>query len=843
MQDDMTKFDDKNMNEDNPNQSPQLNQELLHPRARKNIPHPGSPNQTKTDNDNDISQSSDNDIKMGIKFHEFDHQPSISAVRRNTPIPGQYNINLNALSSSSSSINGSGTINSTEKPRSASSKVPSIPLNKARQPSPTSSGQIPSIKMNIDFNKFDNSGSSIRLPTPRPGQTIGPGGIPEDEYYRLANSYKNPEEEESGEPDIEDEDYGNVRIDINQLPNEDESNMPNIVIDANNLDGNDNVEEELPDVKVDIDFSKFDNQVHSNRFATPRPDKQNNDDAISLGEEEEAEITEEPNEMENIQINIPQEFGNPEDDNNNNNDDADVSMDIDFSKFDVKNRPITMSTPRPTAPDEGIELEEDEEEIEEPKHEAKRPIPAINNNNNINKPKRIPMLPKIPNMPGSLPAPKIPKKVVPVPINNSNKNVNNKAEENNNNDVKVDIDFKQFDGAERAIRMPTPRPAETGNDDNEISLGEEEEEEAAEEEENEMANIVIAIPLEPVEDDTIEPGDDPVTMNIDFAQFDGPTTSNHMATPRPDKFNDKGISAEEEEEEAEDVEAKEEEKEEEKNEETTYSNTRKFTFTSPSAPRRTASTPSPSPNKSFKLSIPPSSDADNVFNTDTLTDNDDIQFYVPNESNLSTPRPGQSCVREAFKDAQRAARNYDDDDDINDEPIVINASIPLVPQLDIENSPGINDDVRPMRRSTPRPTHHKKVIEEELQTDSSDEENNNDKAAPISPSKNKPYRTNSTPPFKVKSAANYKLPLIPLNVLMKKQSEDNADIETIVNTDQVTDSTPKNGGAVVGCSSTPAKKKVVSSPPKSNNPSPAKIPLLNFGNLNDSDNNNNNNNT
>lgn len=833
----MNKQDEKKLNSDEPAELQQQNQELLHPRARKNIPHPCSPNQTKSNNNdnNNISQSSDNDVIMGINFSEFDHQTNITAIRRNTPIPGQYNINLNSLSSSNSSVSGSGALNSADRARPPSSKVPSIPLSKARQSSPNSSGQIPNVKMNIDFNKFDNSGSSIRLPTPRPGQTIGPGGIPEEEYYKLANGYKNPEEEESGEADAENEneDYSNVRIDINQIPTEEEEvNIPNIVIDANNLNDNENNDEELPDVKVDIDFSKFDNQYHTNRFATPRPDKENgDDDDISLGEEEEEAADAEPNEMENIRIDVPLEFNNPADDDNNN-DNADVSLNIDFSQFDIKNRPLTMSTPRPVVADEGIELEEEEDEKEntKPKNEVKRPIPSISNNNNANnKPKRIPMLPKIPNIPGSLPAPKIPKRISPVPINNTT-NKNNAADENN--DVKVDIDFNQFDGAERAIRMPTPRPAESSvNDANEISLGEEEEE--AFEDENDMANVVIAIPLEPIENNNIEPDVDPVTMNIDFTQFDGPTTSNHMATPRPDKANGEGINAEEEEE------AEDTDENEENEENATYNNTRKFTFTSPPVPRRTASTPSPSPTKCFKLSIPPSSDAENDFNTDTLTDNDDIQFYVPNESNLSTPRPGQSCVREAFKDAKRAANIDDEDEDFGDEAVVINASVPLVPQIDIENEipPTTSDDLRPMRRSTPRPTHHKKVYEEELHSDSSDEENHNNQGAPISPSKNKPYRTKSMPPFKIKSAANYKLPLIPLNVLKNKESEAIPETEINVNTDPDTESTPKNGDAVVGCSSTPPNKKVVSSPPKSTHPSPAKIPLLNFGTLKDSNNN------
>lgn len=760
---------------------------------------------------------------MGIRFSDFDHQPSLKSIRRNTPIPGQYNLNLNAFSSSSSNNGSSGTFNnSPDKKPISTSKVPSIPLNKARQQSPTTSGQIPGIKMNIDFKKFDNSGSSIRLPTPRPGQTIGPGGIPDDEMVELANSYQNPEEEESNEENTDEadgEDYENIRIDINQIQPEEGT-----AIDANNPI--DNGEEDLPDVKVDIDFSKFDDQYHTDRFATPRHDNQNDEDGISLGEEEEEEAADtEQNEMENIRIDIPQEFGNDTENNNN----ADVSMNIDFTQFDRNVKPIIMSTPRPDAPDVGIELEEDEEELNDSKNEVKRPIPNIPSTNN--KPKRMPMLPKIPNNPGSLPA-KVPKRLPAIPINfpsNNNAPSNNTPDEPNNADVKVDIDFKQFDGGERAIRMPTPRPVDSSpNDPNDISLGEEEEE-AFEDDNGDMGNVVIAIPLDPnednnnIEEDSNIPND--VTMNIDFGMFDGQVTSNHMATPRPAKEDNNAVSAEEEEEEA--------EPEPEVNKtNTTPSNNRncthKFTFRSPPAPKRTASTPSPSPTKNFKFSIPPSSDADNDYNTDTLTDNDDIHFYIPNESNLSTPRPGQSCVREAFKDAQRAA-NIDDEEDVNDEPIVINASIPLAPSVD-ENDLNV-DDVRPMRRSTPRPVHKQQVVEEDLQADSSDDDLN-DGQVPLSPSKTKSQRPKSSPPFKVKSAANYKLPLIPLNVLRKKKSEANPETEKNVNTDPNTDSSPKNGDAVVVCSSTSPKQKV-SSPPKSMQPS-QKIPLLNFGSLQDS---------
>ena len=187
---------------------------------------------------------------------------------------------------------------------------------------------------------------------------------------------------------------------------------------------------------------------------------------------------------------IPSQFKVPPVGDEQGGDEAGVRMNIDFKVFDNQGPAVRQPTPRPDVPDENVtSLEEEEEE---------------------------------------------------------------------GNEVQVDIDVDKFQAPTRAVHMSTPRPAsKTISETMEISL-EEEEEEA-----DEMANVRIEIPLTPVEDSQESPVknfhfpipkeggvDADVTVDIDFAQFDGQEHTNHMSTPRPDKTQQDLEIYDEEEEEA-----------------------------------------------------------------------------------------------------------------------------------------------------------------------------------------------------------------------------------------------------------------------------------------------------
>lgn len=639
-------------------------------------------NNNNQDN-NDPQNSENDDVKMDIPFSQFDKQPKISAIRRSTPQPGQYHLDLRALGNSSSS------------------EFATNADNENRSIDPTGSG----VQLDIDFQKFDDQGPTIRLPTPRPGQTVGPGGVKDEDYCHY-----NPPNNDIEPNDSPEEDYENVRIEIPLFTEEQsEDDVNNIQIDANQIN------DEIPDdVKFDMDFGQFDGESCDNRMATPRPDKENqNNEEHSIGEEEEEEADEN---LGNIRIEITHDFEEPNTPSNSvftgfdisqrqdrvstppphahrevfneemaevkllkplhNSDEEDdaevenirivISKENDItptpvSQFDTSKRPDRVSTPRPHINNaqidlNSIEFAEEEEEptpkaTNQPKSEAHPPMPKRS---------------KVPNMPKILQTKKFPAPI-PKPISPTIPSGGFSGDE------------PTLDTNNRQDRMSTPRPVKSGK-------------------KNPQSNP-LHLPTPDIDDNDIQ-------MNIDFAQFDGSGCALRMATPRPSRNPSKSDIykvSEEEEEEAEDpVEI--------------------------------------SPMRNFKFPI-----------------NDEIEPLVVHPlpapaAHQSTPRPGRSCVREAFKDAE-LAEGENAEEYMNEEPLD-----DLEPQINIDYSqfePTPGEEMPAMRRATPRPSKQRLVVEENApQSSSSDDEENESKE--LTPNR---------------SGKKYSLPKIPIGQPLSTHNE------------------------------------------------------------------------
>ncbi|OHT09333.1 hypothetical protein TRFO_21833 [Tritrichomonas foetus] len=432
--------DPKGDNNNAPNNKP--DPAGLKPLPRRPIPVPKSSSTEK----NSQNSENPNDVKMAIPFAQFDKQTH--AIRRATPIPGQYKLNVNGQETGSDDQ---------------------------------------SVQMNINFQDFDNQQPAVRLPTPRPTR---PDADPDEGAINLE------EEEEEGNED------NGIKDLVIKIPLDDNENNTDNEANTSNSPANFRFAIPKPDaetmneVTVDIDFSQFDGQNSVNHLSTPRPTRitVNDEGDISLGEEEEEE-GENDGGVGDIRMDI--NVDDPMGDANSNCSEGtpakvfnfsipkntespnDVIMDIDFNKFDGQNSVNHLSTPRPTrtAVNEEGDISLGEEEEEEGENDAG--MEAV----------RIELQPFDPNEEG---------------------------------DIQMDIDYSQFDGQYRTNRLATPRP-DKGTP---FVQGDETEEEEDNNNNDNPENFKFSLPKRGE-----EVGD--VTVDIDFAKYDGQVSANHLSTPRP----------------------------------------------------------------------------------------------------------------------------------------------------------------------------------------------------------------------------------------------------------------------------------------------------------------------